>query len=149
MWKTFVQEAAGQLTEVDSASAGGRLYRQGESTEPAAPALPGEVTLELSPHDLLIRSSQILHATMRNKTDHCRMMHHWRFIPSSIECHRHRFAECLSEDLLAHLSSDQRHVLRVDHNLPIHPRYEKEYVRLAGLGVQWGIPVSCAQHARM
>ena len=88
--------------------------------------LPNEISLELKPHQMLVRSSRIYHATWVNNTNQSRLMHHWLFRPSNADNHRFHFEECLTSELIAQLTPEQKKVLWLNRNFDIDPKYAKE-----------------------
>ncbi|MBT3604555.1 MAG: hypothetical protein HN521_15975 [Candidatus Latescibacteria bacterium] len=100
--------------------------------------LPNEISLELEPHQLLVRSSRIYHATWVNKTEQSRLMHHWLFRQSNEANHRFHFEECLTPELIAQLTPEQQHVLWLNREFDIDPKYAKEQERENGK-VFWSV----------
>jgi hypothetical protein len=108
--------------------------------------LPGEVSVELSPDQLLVRSNSIFHASWRNETAEGRLMHHWlyrprvRDRPASEGNHRFRWGEYLTPRLLERLTDEQRQVLLLDESdsFEIDPAYNAEKDREGGV-VRWGV----------
>lgn len=78
--------------------------------------LPGEFNLELSPHQLVVRSSSFYHATWRNQTEHGRLMHHWLFRPRAEGAGNHRFTwgDYLTPAVQQHLTAEQQGLLSID-----------------------------------
>lgn len=100
--------------------------------------LPNEVSLELRPDQLLVRSSRIFHATWLNQADEGRLMHHWLFREASSDNHRFHFEECLTEELVAALTDEQRRVLWLGREFALDEKWEKERQREGGK-VRWGV----------
>jgi len=100
--------------------------------------LPNEVSLELSPHQLLVRSSRIYHATWVNQTEQSRLMHHWLFRPAKEANHRFHFEQCLTPELIAQLTPEQKEVLWLNRTFDIDPKYAKEQERENGK-VFWSV----------
>jgi hypothetical protein len=94
--------------------------------------LPGEISLELAPHQLLVRSSRIYHATWVNKTNESRLMHHWLFRRSDAANHRFHFEECLTPDLISRLTVQQKKVLWLHRAFDLDARYAGERERENG-----------------
>ena len=101
--------------------------------------LPGEVSVELSPDQLLIRSVSIFHASWQNQTEEGRLMHHWLYRPQISGNHRFRWEEYLTPQLLERLTDAQRAVLLVDKigSFEIDPVYRAEREKEKGI-VHWG-----------
>jgi hypothetical protein len=107
-------------------------------------AMPGEVDLELSPHELLVRNTRIFHATHVNRESEARLMNHWGFktagaisrASSELAVGRMRFDDCLTPALLASLTAQQKSVLRIGRHYALDPAFEEERTRENG--VQWG-----------
>jgi hypothetical protein len=100
--------------------------------------LPGEVSLELRPDQLLVRSSRIFHATWLNNSDEGRLMHHWLFREAGSNNHRYRFEECLTEELRAALTNEQRQALWLGREFALDEKWDGERQREAGK-VRWGV----------
>ena len=98
-----------------------------------------EVPIEVSPGQLVIRSSRFLHATHRNESDEGRYMHHWLFRHPDADNHRMTFRDYLTPDLIDTLTEEQHEVLWLDREFEIHERYHAERKRELGK-VSWGIP---------
>ncbi|MFT5367233.1 MAG: hypothetical protein ACI8V2_002191 [Candidatus Latescibacterota bacterium] len=101
---------------------------QNPKTGPSIPdvELPDEISLELEPHQLLIRSARIFHSTWVNKTNQSRLMHHWLFRKSDAANHRFHFEDCLTPELIAQLTPEQRQALWLNREFDIDPKYAKE-----------------------
>ena len=107
-------------------------------------AMPGEVDLELSPDQLLVRNTRIFHATHVNREPEARLMNHWGFKTAGDISHgssplalgRMRFDDCLTPTLLAALTTEQKSVLRIGRHYALDPAFEEERTREKG--VQWG-----------
>eukprot|EP01043_Picozoa_sp_COSAG02_P002909 COSAG02_NODE_68_length_42582_cov_52.351129_45_plen_360_part_00 len=108
--------------------------------------LPGEVSIELTPDQLLVRSTAIYHASWANETAEGRLMHHWLYRPvvegepiDGEHCGNHRFhwEEYLTTQLIAALSPGQREVLMLDEKFEIDPVYYGEREKELG-SVRWG-----------
>lgn len=106
---------------------------------PADVALPDEISIEVSPNQLIVRSSRFFHATHRNERGESRYMHHWLFRHPDADNHRMTFCDYLTEDLISVLTDEQREVLWLDRDFDIHERYHAERERELGK-VFWGIP---------
>ena len=103
---------------------------------PVDVALEGEVSLELGPGDLLVRSARIFHATWKNESSQGRLMHHWLFREQESDNHRFRFEEYLTPELIDQLTDEQREVLWLGRDFALDPKYAKE--RECELGrVRW------------
>lgn len=100
--------------------------------------IPNEISLELEPHQLLVRSSRIYHATWVNQTEESRLMHHWLFRPGNVENHRFHFEECLTPELIDQLTPEQRQVLWLNREFDIDDKYTKEQERENGK-VFWSV----------
>lgn len=81
--------------------------------------LPGEVALEVSPHQIIVRSSKIFHATHLNQSSTGRLMSHWIFLRVRDGGFRFHWADYLTPELVAHLSPEQRSLLRLDDDDPV------------------------------
>ena len=117
-----------------------RRARSGEEPAtmegPADVWLDGEVSLELGPGDLLVRSSKIFHATWKNETETGRLMHHWLFRDGVSDNHRFRFDDYLTDELVSELTEQQRQVLWLQRNFELDPIYAAERERELGK-VRW------------
>ena len=100
--------------------------------------LPGEVPLEVSPQQLIVRSSRIYHATGLNTTKEGRSMSHWLFRDGASDDHRFHFEEVLTEELIEALSPEQRDALWLDREFEIAEGYRNEREREARK-VEWGV----------
>lgn len=100
--------------------------------------LPHEVSIELKPNQMLVRSSRIYHATWVNKTTESRLMHHWLFRPSDTQNHRFHFESCLTPELIKKLTPEQHKVLWLNRSFDIDSRYHKEREREDG-HVSWSV----------
>jgi hypothetical protein len=107
-------------------------------TESEDAELPGEVSLEVGPHQVIVRSSRILHSTWINKTHEGRLMSHWLFRIPSIDDHRFRFEEHLTDELIGRLSPEQKEILWLGKEFEINPGHQKERERDLG-NVYWGV----------
>lgn len=105
---------------------------------PADVEMEGEISLEVTSEQLIVRDSKILHATWKNRSDTGRLMHHWVFRHPSEDNHRFTWRDYLSEDLIGALSEDQRTALWLDREFEIHERYRAERERELGK-VMWGV----------
>ena len=103
---------------------------------PADVWLDGEVSRELGPGDLLVRSSKIFHATWKNETETGRLMHHWLFRDGVSDNHRFRFDDYLTDELVSELTEQQRQVLWLQRNFELDPIYAAERERELGK-VRW------------
>jgi hypothetical protein len=100
--------------------------------------LPEEISLEVDPHHMIVRFSQILHATWLNRSDKGRCMSHWLFHPHDRNNHRFNFNEYLTPELVDSLDQDQKDVLWLDRDFELDPNFAKE--RESELGkVMWGV----------
>ena len=100
--------------------------------------LPDEVSLEIEPGQLIVRSSRIFHATWINRTSSSRLMHHWLFHEPQVNNHRFRFEEYLTPELVEALTEEQRQVLWLERDFEISESYRKERERELGR-VSWGV----------
>ena len=98
--------------------------------------LEHEISLELGPDDLLVRSSRIFHATWKNESPSGRLMHHWLFRDPASANHRLRFAEYLTPELIERLTDEQRQVLWLGRDFELDPSYAAERERELGR-VRW------------
>ena len=130
----------GKIDELKAEVAARRAARgdegRAEMEGPADVALDGEVSLELGPGNLLVRSSRIYHATWKNESAAGRLMHHWLFRGPEANNHRFRFDEYLSDELVAGLNEEQRQVLWLGREFEIDPTYAAERERELGR-VRW------------
>jgi ectoine hydroxylase-related dioxygenase (phytanoyl-CoA dioxygenase family) len=101
-------------------------------------ALPGELSLEIDPGHMIVRSSSIFHSTWINRSDSGRLMHHWLFREPGSDNHRFRFEEYLTPALVQALTPQQRQVLWLERDFEICQTYQKERERELGK-VSWGI----------
>jgi hypothetical protein len=100
--------------------------------------LPGEISLEVEPHQMIVRRSSIFHATWLNRSDKGRCMSHWLFHSHTLENHRFNFNEYLTSELVESLTQDQRDVLWLEREFDLDPSFTKE--RESELGkVMWGV----------
>jgi ectoine hydroxylase-related dioxygenase (phytanoyl-CoA dioxygenase family) len=100
--------------------------------------LPGEVPLEVGSDKLIIRSSQIFHATHLNQSPRGRLMHHWLFRKVRDADFRFNWSHYLTPELIAELSPEQRTLLRLGHEDPISAHYQDEVARERGK-VFWSV----------
>lgn len=100
--------------------------------------LPNEISLELNPDQMIVRSSRIYHATHVNKTPQSRLMHHWLFRPAHTQNHRFHFENYLTPELIQRLTPEQHKVLWLNRAFDIDPRYLKEREREDGR-VFWSV----------
>jgi hypothetical protein len=100
--------------------------------------LPGEIALEAGPDKLIIRSSQIFHATHLNQSSCGRLMHHWLFRKVSDGGFRFHWSDYLTPELIAELSPEQRSLLRLGQDDPMAPQYQDEIARERGK-VFWSV----------
>ena len=101
-------------------------------------ALDDEISLEVEPHQLIVRHAKLFHSTWLNRTSDCRYLSHWLFHPHAIDNHRFTWGDYLTPELLNALSPEQREVLWLDREFDIDPSYERERSRELGQ-VTWGI----------
>jgi hypothetical protein len=101
--------------------------------------LPGEISLSLGPHQLLVRSSRIFHATWLNGSSSGRLMHHWLFREPGADNHRFPFDDYLTSELIEALTPEQRQVLWLGREFELDPKWEAERERERGK-VSWGVP---------
>ena len=101
-------------------------------------ALDDEISLEVEPHQLIVRHAKLFHSTWLNRTSACRYLSHWLFHPHAIDNHRFTWGDYLTPELLNSLSPEQQEVLWLDREFDIDPSYERERSRELGR-VQWGI----------
>ncbi len=113
----------------------GKFDREG----PTDVSLPEEIPLEVSPDQLILRSSRFLHATHLNDSDEGRYMHHWLFRHPGEDNHRFTFRDYLTPELIDALTEEQRDVLWLDREFDIHERYHAERERKLGK-IAWGVP---------
>jgi ectoine hydroxylase-related dioxygenase (phytanoyl-CoA dioxygenase family) len=116
------------------------LRQQKSPDDPSAAdvELPGEVSLEIAPEHLIVRSSRIFHATWSNRTQDGRLMSHWLFRASDIENHRFDFTKYLTPELIERLTPEQQKVLWLGRDFPLDPRWASERERELGR-VVWSI----------
>jgi hypothetical protein len=100
--------------------------------------LPGEVALEVGPDRLIIRSSQIFHATHLNRSPRGRLMHHWLFRKVRDGEFRFNWSHYLTPALIAELTPEQRSLLRLGCDDPIAVPYREEVARERGK-VFWSV----------
>ena len=100
--------------------------------------LDEEISLEVEPHQLIVRHSRLFHATWLNRTTRGRYMSHWLFHPHTIDNHRFTWGDYLTSELLDALSPGQREVLWLERDFDIDPVYDGERARELGR-VKWGI----------
>ena len=100
--------------------------------------LPDEISLEVEPHQLVVRSSHIFHATWLNRTPISRVMSHWFFHPHTVENHRFTWRDYLTPELIEALTPEQREPLWLDREFRIDSNYEAERARELGR-VSWGL----------
>ena len=101
--------------------------------------MPGEVTVELGPADIILRESTIYHASHANSTSEGRLMQHWLFRAAdhSPNNHRMRWDDCLSPAVKERLLPEQRAALWLGRDYELDPRYEKERAREGDGKVCW------------
>ena len=100
--------------------------------------LPGEISLQLEPNCMIVRSSRIFHSTWLNHSAAGRLMHHWLFRESSSANHRFHFDDYLQPELIDALTPEQRQVLWLERDFDLDDKWEKE--REIELGqVSWGV----------
>ena len=100
--------------------------------------LPGEIPLEVGPDKLLIRSSQIFHATHLNQSPRGRLMHHWLYRKVRDGDFRFNWSHYLTPALVTQLTPDQRALLRLGCEDPIAAHYQDEIARERGK-VFWSV----------
>lgn len=100
--------------------------------------LPDEISLEVEPHQLVVRSSHLFHATWLNRTPVSRVMSHWFFHPHTVDDHRFTWRDYLTPDLIDALTPEQREALWLGREFNTHPRFEAERAQELGC-VSWGI----------
>ena len=105
---------------------------------PADVVMEGEIPLEVTSDQLIVRSSKMLHATWKNQGDSGRLMHHWVFRHPSEDNHRFTWRDYLTEDLIDSLSQDQKDALWLDRDFAIHEKYLAERARELGK-VKWDV----------
>ena len=105
---------------------------------PADVAMDGELSLEVTSNQFVIRSSKILHATWKNEDESGRLMHHWLFRRGDEPNHRFTWRDYLTEKLLGSLSDQQKEVLWLDREFEIDETYIGERKRELGR-VRWGV----------
>ena len=100
--------------------------------------LDEEISLEVEPHQLIVRHSRLFHSTWLNRTNEGRYMSHWLFHPHTIDNHRFTWGDYLTPELLDALSPGQREVLWLERDFDIDPAYDRERSRELGR-VKWGV----------
>ena len=100
--------------------------------------LDEEISLEVEPHQMIVRHAWLLHSTWLNRTSDCRYMSHWLFHPHTIDNHRFTWGDYLTQELLDALSPGQREVLWLDREFEVDPAYDQERSRELGR-VRWGV----------
>ncbi|MEE2657593.1 MAG: phytanoyl-CoA dioxygenase family protein [Candidatus Latescibacterota bacterium] len=100
--------------------------------------LDGEISLEVGKYALIVRSSQIYHATWVNRSNKGRLMHHWLFRDADVDNHRFDFDTYLAPELIARLTPEQRQVLWLGRDFEIDPRYDREREAERGR-VRWSL----------
>jgi len=100
--------------------------------------VPGELPLETGGDKIIVRRSQIFHATYVNRTSTGRFMHHWLYRGTLEGGFRMNWSRVLTPMLAAELTPDQRRVLRLDHDDPIAPPYRAEAEAFQGR-VYWSV----------
>ena len=95
-------------------------------------ALDDEISLEVEPHQLIVRHAKLFHSTWLNRTSDCRYLSHWLFHPHAIDNHRFTWGDYLTPELLDALSPDQQEVLWLDREFDIDPAYDRERSRELG-----------------
>ena len=101
--------------------------------------LPGEISLEVGPRQLIIRSSRIFHATHLNRSSRGRLMSHWLYRKVRDGGFRFHWQDYLTPELVAELSPEQRTLLRLGHDDSVSSQYQGEVARERGK-VFWGVP---------
>eukprot|EP01052_Picozoa_sp_SAG31_P025025 SAG31_NODE_2168_length_6266_cov_11.946976_2_plen_337_part_00 len=114
----------------------------GRDSHPEDVYIPGEVSIELTPDELLIRSTSIFHATHANNTGEGRLMHHWLIRPKDAGAGNHRWhwEQHLSPYLVSQLMEEQRAVLMLGEAFEIDTVYDGERRQRANAPhkVMWG-----------
>lgn len=105
---------------------------------PADVEMDGEIPLEVTSNQLIVRSSRILHATWKNTGDRGRLMHHWVYHRADDPYHRFTWRDYLTDDLVDALTEEQRAVLWLDREFEIYEKYRAERERELGR-VRWGM----------
>ena len=105
---------------------------------PADVRMDGEIPLEITSDQFIVRHSKILHATWKNESQKGRLMHHWVFRHPSEDNHRFAWQDYLTEELIEGLSQDQKDALWLDRDFEIHEKYVGERERELGK-VMWGV----------
>ena len=100
--------------------------------------LEEEISLEVEPHQLIVRHSRLFHSTWLNRTNEGRYMSHWLFHPHTIDNHRFTWGDYLTPELVDALSPEQREVLWLERDFDIDPAYDRERSRELGR-VKWGV----------
>ena len=100
--------------------------------------LPGEIPLEVGPHQIIVRSGQIFHATHLNQSPRGRLMSHWIFLKVRDGGFRFHWADYLTPELVASLSPEQHALLRLGHEDPISEHFLGEAARERG-NVFWSV----------
>ena len=104
---------------------------------PADVEMDGEIPLEVTSGQIIVRSSKILHATWKNQTDRGRLMHHWLFRRGDEPNHRFTWRDYLTPELIDSLSDEQKEVLWLDRSFDIDDKYAAERERELGK-IRWG-----------
>ena len=104
---------------------------------PADVEMEGEIPLEVTSGQIIVRHSKILHATWKNQGNSGRLMHHWVFRRGDQPNHRFTWRDYLTDDLIDSLTEQQKEVLWLDREFEIDKKYHLERERELGK-VIWG-----------
>ena len=102
--------------------------------------MPGEVTVELGPADIILRESTIYHASHANSTSEGRLMQHWLFRAAdhSPNNHRMRWDDCLSPAVKQRLLPEQRAALWLGRDYELDPRCERFFcAHASAISLTW------------
>lgn len=100
--------------------------------------MPGEVSLEVEPNQLIVRSTAIYHATHTNLGPRSRMMSHFVYREHEADDHRFRWERNLTPELLAALSPEQKRALWIGREFEIAAKFKPEREREDGK-VMWSV----------
>ncbi|MDA0838563.1 MAG: phytanoyl-CoA dioxygenase family protein [Planctomycetota bacterium] len=126
-------ETIRRLREEQGRPAKGRTFEPFEDV-----ALPGEVSLEIEPHQILFRRGSIFHSTHLNTASYSRMMSHWGYLPSHVDDHRFTWDDYLTDELIEALTPEQREVLWLGRDFKIAEAFKAERAREFGK-FRWSI----------
>ncbi|MCE9589842.1 MAG: phytanoyl-CoA dioxygenase family protein [Planctomycetes bacterium] len=100
--------------------------------------LPGEVSLEVEPNQLIVRSTAIYHATHTNLGPRSRMMSHFVYREHEADDHRFRWENYLTPVLLDALTPKQKRPLWLGREFEIAEKFKPERAREDGK-VSWSV----------